>query len=65
MEEILKSADPFKKMQLGKLQNQLKKKAQELNLELTKTTKSIQQREKKIVSKTFNGIGLVVPYDKK
>lgn len=47
MEEILQSADPFKKMQLAKLQNQLKKKAQELNLELTKTTKSIQQREKK------------------
>lgn len=65
VEEKLKTVDPFSKAKLGKLHSQIKKKALELNLELVKVTKNIQARNKKIVSKTFNGIGLVVPYDKK
>lgn len=57
--------DPFKKMHIGKIQTILKEEAETLKLNLSKKTNAMVTREKKIVSRTFNKIGLVVPFDKK
>ncbi|KAM9450115.1 histone PARylation factor 1 isoform 1-T1 [Clarias gariepinus] len=49
---------------LRKLEVELKKKAEQLGLPLEKKTKAMKQRDKKVVSKTFHGAGIVVPVDK-
>ncbi|CAH1159821.1 unnamed protein product [Phaedon cochleariae] len=65
LEDLKKSGDPFKKMYIGKIQSALKSEADKLKIDLSKKTPSMVAREKKIVTRTFNKIGLVVPYDKK
>lgn len=52
-------------MHISKLQNSLKSKAEELQYSLTEKTTKIKERNKKIVTRSFNRIGLVVPYNRK
>lgn len=52
-------------MHIGRIQTILKKEANILGMDMEKKTNQIIAREKKIVTRTFNKIGLVVPFDKK
>ncbi|XP_017786223.1 PREDICTED: UPF0609 protein C4orf27 homolog [Nicrophorus vespilloides] len=65
LEDFVKSADVFKKMAVSKLHGLLRKFAQKENIALTLKNDAINKRDRKVVTKTFNRIGLVVPYDKK
>ncbi|KAJ8964156.1 hypothetical protein NQ314_005088 [Rhamnusium bicolor] len=65
LNELKKSGDPFKKMHIGRIQAAVKKEAEELKLDLSPRTDGIVAREKQIVTRTFNKIGLVVPYARK
>ncbi|XP_060772806.1 histone PARylation factor 1 [Neoarius graeffei] len=49
---------------LEKLEVELKKEAEHLGLPLEQKTKAMKQRDRKVVSKTFHGAGIVVPVDK-
>lgn len=60
-----KSCDPFKKMTISKLLNSIEVQANKLKLNLLEKTSNIKERDKKILTRTFNKIGLIVPYDKK
>ncbi|GLV35241.1 uncharacterized protein CBL_01610 [Carabus blaptoides fortunei] len=61
LEDMLKSADPFKKMTITKLQKSLICKAKELNISLNVSM----LRSRKTVCKTFHTAGVVVPYNRK
>ncbi|KAG5867429.1 hypothetical protein JTB14_037676 [Gonioctena quinquepunctata] len=61
LEDLKKTGDPFKKMHIGRIQSALNSEIKKLKIDLSKKTDAIVQREKKIVSRTFNKIGLVVP----
>ncbi|XP_044255757.1 histone PARylation factor 1 [Tribolium madens] len=63
--ELKQIGDPFKKMHVGKFLPLIKAKAEELKLSTTLHSEKIKKRENKVVAKTFNKIGLVVPYNKK
>nr|CAI5820192.1 unnamed protein product [Callosobruchus analis] len=65
IQNFKKTADPFKKMAIAKIETLLNKEADMLSLDMSRKTKAIADREKRIVSRTMNKIGLVVPYDKK
>lgn len=65
IENILPKANPFKKMEIVKLQKRLKEKAKECNYDLSKNTSSMQKRNKMAVCKSFHSAGIVVPYNKK
>lgn len=65
VEDKIKIADPFQKINLKKILAALKKWGEQLKLNLTSHSQKIKDREHKVVAKTFNKIGLVVPYDKK
>ncbi|CAH1104244.1 unnamed protein product [Psylliodes chrysocephalus] len=65
LEELKKSGNPFKKMAIGTLQTALLKQADLLGIDMSKKTEEMIKREKKIVTRTFNKVGLVIPYDKK
>jgi hypothetical protein len=60
----LKSADPFSKMKIKKLQSALQNKAKEENIGLYDKT-TLFARKRKVVCPTFHKGGLVVQYDKK
>ncbi|XP_023024072.2 histone PARylation factor 1 isoform X1 [Leptinotarsa decemlineata] len=65
LDDLKKTGDPFKKMHIGRIQAALKKEVEKLKIDLSKKNKNIIEREKKIVARTLNKIGLVVPYNKK
>ncbi|KAJ3631165.1 hypothetical protein MTP99_012309 [Tenebrio molitor] len=65
LEELKKTGDPFKKMQVGKFLSSLKTQADKLKLNMSLHSEEIKKREKQVVAKTFNKIGLVVPYNRK
>ncbi|XP_051561227.1 histone PARylation factor 1 [Myxocyprinus asiaticus] len=46
------------------LEEDLKQEAERLGLPLEQKTKAMKQRERKVVTKTFHGAGIVVPVDK-
>ncbi|KAL6467347.1 hypothetical protein MHYP_G00251510 [Metynnis hypsauchen] len=46
------------------LEAELKKEAERLGLPLEQKTKAMKQRDRKVVTKTFHGAGIVVPVDK-
>lgn len=60
-----KVADPFKKVHIAKFENLIKKETDKLSLSLNADTETIMKRKKKVVTKTFNNLGIVVPYDRK
>ncbi|KAI4872682.1 hypothetical protein NFI96_007908 [Prochilodus magdalenae] len=47
-----------------RLEAELKKEAELLGLSLEQKTKAMKQRDRKVVTKTFHGAGIVVPVDK-
>jgi hypothetical protein len=49
---------------LTELQNQVKQRATEKGFSLEQRTSRMKERDKKVVSKTFHGAGIVVPVDK-
>ncbi|XP_072528099.1 histone PARylation factor 1 [Salminus brasiliensis] len=49
---------------LQRLEAELKKEAERLGLPLEQKTKAMKQRDRKVVTKTFHGAGIVVPVDK-
>uniref|UniRef100_A0A8D0AX86 Histone PARylation factor 1 n=1 Tax=Sander lucioperca TaxID=283035 RepID=A0A8D0AX86_SANLU len=49
---------------LERLEAQLRDRAETLGLSLEQKTKGMKQRDKKVVTKTFHGAGIVVPVDK-
>ncbi|XP_030766903.1 histone PARylation factor 1 [Sitophilus oryzae] len=65
LDDVKKSGDPFKKMNVHKIQSALQKRAQELKLDLSERTQKIKDRDKKIVTRSFNKIGIVIPYNRK
>lgn len=65
MDDLKKTGDPFKRMHIGRFQKAITNEAEKLNIDLSRKTKAMVDREKKIVTRTFNKVGLVVPYDKK
>ncbi|KAF5302231.1 hypothetical protein FQA39_LY10270 [Lamprigera yunnana] len=65
LESFKKKCDPFKKLTINSVQNNLKKYTENLQLCLDVTTDRIKERNKKIVVRTFNSIGLVIPYNRK
>lgn len=52
-------------MHIGKIQEALKKEAQMLRMDMSRKTDEMVSREKNIVTRSFNKIGLVVPFEKK
>lgn len=58
-------ANPFKKIDIQKLQKALKEKAKELGYELNKKSSSMDKRQRLTVCRTFHTAGIVVPYNKK
>lgn len=52
------------KADLDSLEAKLQDKAETLGLSLEQKTKDMKQRDKKVVTKTFHGAGIVVPVDK-
>ncbi|KAB0799612.1 hypothetical protein PPYR_07492 [Photinus pyralis] len=65
MEAFKKICDPFKKLSVTNLQGKIKKQAENLKLSLDLKPSHVKERNTKIVSSTFNSIGLVVPYNRK
>ncbi|XP_068607349.1 histone PARylation factor 1 [Brachionichthys hirsutus] len=49
---------------LESLEAQLRKRAEKLGLPLEQKTKGMKERDKKVVTKTFHGAGIVVPVDR-
>lgn len=52
-------------MKFIKIQNTLKEEAEKLGYDISRKTKEMVKRNNKVLSKTFNQIGLVVPYERK
>ncbi|XP_076653287.1 histone PARylation factor 1 [Halictus rubicundus] len=63
--EKVKLANPFEKTRITQLQQKLKSYAQEKNITLDQKSGRMQDREKKVVARTFHKAGIVVPYNKK
>ncbi|XP_042868277.1 histone PARylation factor 1-like [Penaeus japonicus] len=57
----MKSENPFKKITLQRLQQELEKYAKLKKHSLDQRPSSVQARSKKVVSKCFHGAGIVVP----
>lgn len=62
---VIKDADPFKKTSLQKLQKQLESFANNKEYSLATKTPEMKARDKKKVTNSFHGAGIVVPFDKK
>lgn len=52
-------------MNVEKLEDLIKKEATKLDFALTKSSEKIRKREAKTVTRTFNKLGIVVPYNKR
>ncbi|XP_044763037.1 histone PARylation factor 1 [Coccinella septempunctata] len=64
IEDKKKTCDPFTKMKFNKIQNEMKE-GEKLGYDLSRKTKEMGKRNNKVLSRTFNKIGLVVPYERK
>jgi hypothetical protein len=65
IEKFKKTADPFKKMKIQKIHTALQNWCKTNEITLDTLTKEMKTRRTKVVTKTFHGAGIVVPYDKK
>ena len=65
LDDIKKSANPFLQSKVPRLQKALQEHAKELQFTLNTRTESMKQRNRKTVSKTFHGLGLLVPVEKR
>ena len=61
----LASADGAQKEALSRLQRELKSWAGRCSFTLDTRTAAMKQRDKLVLGKTLQGLGVVVPYDKK
>ncbi|XP_015110622.1 histone PARylation factor 1 isoform X2 [Diachasma alloeum] len=64
-EERLKKASPFEKSSISLVSRKVKQFAKSNNISLELDSLSMRSRNRKSVTKTFHGAGIVVPYDKK
>ncbi|XP_044735988.1 histone PARylation factor 1 [Chrysoperla carnea] len=62
---VQKKCTPFNKMGIVKFQTKLKDYAKTENITLETKTDEMKSRNNKVVTRTFSGIGIVVPYNKK
>ncbi|EZA60563.1 histone PARylation factor 1 [Ooceraea biroi] len=65
LQDKAKSANPFEKTAITRLQSQLKNFAKQHDITLERNTVNMKSREKQVVARTFYKIGIVVPYNKK
>lgn len=65
LNDLKLTADPFKKVKIEKFITRVKNEADKLDLDLSKRTQRIRDRDSKNVCLTFNKLGLNVPYDKR
>jgi len=63
--KLIKDADPFKKSSLQKLQKEIESFASDKEYSLATKTPEMKARDKKKVTNSFHGAGIVVPFDKK
>lgn len=59
------NTDPFSRMKVPKFQKALTSWAKSKGFSLEKSSKQMESRSRKVVAKTFHGMGIVVPVDKK
>ncbi|XP_038126947.1 histone PARylation factor 1 [Cyprinodon tularosa] len=59
-----RSSKTAKETALESLESKLRNKAEALGFSLEQKTKGMKERDKKVVTKTFHGAGIVVPVDK-
>lgn len=64
-EESLKKANLFTKPKILQISQKLKSFAKENNISIEKLSNDMKIRNKKVVAKTFFGVGIVVKYDTK
>ncbi|XP_063985096.1 histone PARylation factor 1 isoform X2 [Diachasmimorpha longicaudata] len=64
-EERLKEASPFEKSSISLFSRKVKQFAKTHNISLELDSLNMRSRNRKSVTKTFHGAGIVVPYDKK
>ena len=62
-EKIKKTKDSEKKKSLQKLIEKVEEKCSDLQLSCEANSKKLKERSKRVVTKSFNKIGLVVPVD--
>lgn len=65
LEEYKKTGDPFRRMKVKNVQAAIKAEAEKRDLPLTAKPSSVASRDKKVLTRTFNRAGLVVPYNKR
>lgn len=65
LNDAKKTATPFSQPKISKLQKALQGYAEECGFTLEHKTQAMKQRDRRTVSKTFNGLGLLVPVEKK
>ena len=65
LESYIKTASVFEKTNAKKALKNVEEFANEKGFSLNQKTQKMKEREKKIVSKSFHGVGIVVPVDKK
>lgn len=61
----IKNANPFMKPTIAHFKNLIQKEAERLKLNLSNKTAKITARNNKMLARTFNKLGFIVPYDKK
>ncbi|KAL1506292.1 hypothetical protein ABEB36_005684 [Hypothenemus hampei] len=65
LENFKKTGDIFKKMNVGNFQLKIKRKIDELQLDLSDRSDKIRKRERKTITKSFSKLGFIVPYNRK
>lgn len=65
LEDVKNSGDPFVKVMVPKLQSKIKLLASNGNFDLNVRSERILKREAKILTRSLNKAGLIVPYVKK
>ncbi|KAG5877899.1 hypothetical protein JTB14_009648 [Gonioctena quinquepunctata] len=64
LEDLKYTKNPFQNMHINRIHSALKSEIRKLKIDISRTTEVMTKRETKLVSRTFNNIGLVVPYVK-
>ncbi|XP_066244983.1 histone PARylation factor 1 isoform X2 [Euwallacea similis] len=65
LEDWKKSCNPFEKITVKNLHRKLKKRAEQLQLNLLEKSEKIKIRDKKIVFRSFSKLGIVIPYNRR
>lgn len=65
IEQVIKLSDPFKKIKIQKIQRALTEWCSKNKFEIDTRSKCLQKRKSKMIARTFHGVGIVVPFNKK